>query len=31
MQLRELTYLAVGARILAALMLGGIIGLEREM
>ena len=31
MQLRELTYMAVGVRILAALVLGGIIGLEREM
>lgn len=31
MQLRELTYMAVGCRILAALILGGIIGLEREM
>ena len=31
MQLRELTYMAVGVRILAALILGGIIGLEREM
>lgn len=31
MQLRELTYMAVGIRILAALILGGIIGLEREM
>lgn len=31
MQLRELTYVAVGCRILAALILGGIIGLEREM
>lgn len=31
MQLRELTYMAVGVRILAALVMGGIIGLEREM
>ena len=31
MQLRELTYMAIGIRILAALVLGGIIGLEREM
>ena len=31
MQLRELTYMAVGLRILAALIFGGIIGLEREM
>ena len=31
MQLRELTYVAVGIRILAALILGGVIGLEREM
>ena len=31
MQLRELTYMAVGIRILAALILGGVIGLEREM
>ena len=31
MHLRELTYMAVGIRILAALILGGIIGLEREM
>ncbi len=31
MQLRELTYMAIGIRILAALILGGIIGLEREM
>ena len=31
MQLRELTYMAVGCRILAALIMGGIIGLEREM
>ena len=31
MQLRELTYTAIGIRILAALILGGIIGLEREM
>ena len=31
MELRELTYMAVGLRLLAALVLGGIIGLEREM
>ena len=31
MELRELTYLAVGVRILAALVTGGILGLERGM
>ena len=31
MELRELTYLAVGLRILAALIMGGIVGLERGM
>ena len=31
MELRELTYLSVGIRILAALVMGGIIGLERGM
>ena len=31
LQLRELTYLAVGLRILAALIMGGVLGLERGM
>ena len=31
MELRELTYLAVGLRILAALVMGGVLGLERGM
>ena len=31
MELRELTYLAVGLRIVAALLMGGILGLERGM
>ena len=31
MQLRELTYMAVGLRILAALIIGGLLGLERGM
>lgn len=31
MELRELTYMAVGIRILVALVMGGIIGLERGM
>ena len=31
MELRELTYLAVGLRILAALFMGGVLGLERGM
>ena len=31
MQLRELTYTAVGLRILAALIMGGVLGLERGM
>ena len=31
MQLRELTYMAVGIRILAALVVGGVLGLERGM
>ena len=31
LQLRELTYMAVGVRILAALVVGGILGLERGM
>lgn len=31
MQLRELTYLAVGLRILASLIMGGVLGLERGM
>lgn len=31
LELRELTYMAIGVRILAALVLGGVIGLERGM
>lgn len=31
MELRELTYMAVGIRLLAALVMGGVIGLERGM
>ena len=31
LQLRELTYLAVGLRILASLIMGGVLGLERGM
>ena len=31
MELRELTYLAVGLRLLTALIMGGVLGLERGM
>ena len=31
MELREITYLAVGLRILAAVIIGGFLGLERGM
>ena len=31
MEIRELTYLAVGLRVLASIIIGGLIGLERGM